>query len=396
VEAFSHNPPQRSRVLVLTATAADARRIAGILHRRCLQSVKTPRRTRSSMRGPILCQCVGHSGGGGGTGSGGGGGRTGADAATPACCAWVDSISGLHRTDLDQFDVLVSDAALREGDSLDVLAYMQGAASHKAVIVLGDDPSLAMEAIRAGARDFILRRSQADLKSLPLAIEKTLLQHRIVQENQRLHADLQRSIDELAITNRQLQEVIRQLETMARTDELTGLCNRRWFNLMLNGSWAESIRNGLPLACLLIDLDGFKAVNDTLGHHAGDDLLRLTARVIRANCRDVDVPARVGGDEFCVLMSHTQARDAAMVAQRIMREFEHAVQNMTSGSLATRAVSMSMGLGHIDLSRPANAEQLVSHADQAMYAAKLAGKHRILIRMSDGMRPVSEMLAVSQ
>jgi len=186
--------------------------------------------------------------------------------------------------------------------------------------------------------------------------------------------------------------VIHQLESMARTDELTGLFNRRWFNLMLQGTWAEATRNNLPLACMMIDLDGFKSVNDLLGHHQGDDLLRLAAKVIRANCREVDVPARFGGDEFSILMPHTRAEEAALVAQRVLREFDRSIvsfnahhEALQKPSLASRfTLSMSIGLSHVDVSRPINAEQLVNHADEAMYAAKGAGKRCVMMREGGG------------
>ncbi|HVP74053.1 MAG TPA: GGDEF domain-containing protein, partial [Phycisphaerales bacterium] len=155
-----------------------------------------------------------------------------------------------------------------------------------------------------------------------------------------------------------------------------GLANRRWLNLMLQGNWAEALRHGLPLACLMIDMDEFKAVNDKRGHTHGDELLRLAAKVIRANCRQVDIPARFGGDEFCVIMGHTEPQEAIVVAQRIMREFDYAMRNRPADE---PKVSMSIGLAHITLSRPANSEQLLSHADEALYAAKSAGKRCVMV-----------------
>jgi diguanylate cyclase (GGDEF)-like protein len=151
---------------------------------------------------------------------------------------------------------------------------------------------------------------------------------------------------------------------------------------MLEGTWAEAVRHNLPLAFLMIDLDGFKTVNDNLGHQRGDDLLRLAARVLRANCRQVDVAARYGGDEFCVLMPHTEADEALAVADRILREFD-----IAAGSIPGQPeISMSIGVSQINLSRPINADQLVSHADQAMYAAKSGGKKRVMIREREGVR----------
>jgi diguanylate cyclase (GGDEF)-like protein len=245
----------------------------------------------------------------------------------------------------------------------------------------GADSSVAVEAIRGGAVDFIAVSNPGCLDDLPLTAEKCLVHQRMMNDNERLHRDLKTSLADLAVTNQQLQSVIRQLEVMARTDELTGLANRRWFNLMLEGHWAEALRHGLPLACLMIDMDEFKRVNDLCGHTHGDDLLRLAARVLRANCREVDVPARFGGDEFCVLMGHTQPAEAMLVAQRVQREFEVAV----SGREAQEPrVGMSIGVSHIMLSRPASAEQLLRHADEAMYAAKAAGKHCVMLRQRDG------------
>jgi diguanylate cyclase (GGDEF)-like protein len=186
----------------------------------------------------------------------------------------------------------------------------------------------------------------------------------------------------VALKNQQLHTVIEQLESMARTDDLTRLSNRRWLNLMLQGNWAEAMRNDLPLACIMIDLDGFKALNDECGHQKGDELLRLVGKIIQANCRAVDTTARYGGDEFCVLMPHTEPHEAVQVAERIASEFELAASQMEQGE---HRVGISIGLAHINLSRPVNAEQLISHADEALYAAKSSGKQRIAIRDRDGV-----------
>lgn len=235
---------------------------------------------------------------------------------------------------------------------------------------------MAVEAIRGGALDFVVTDQAHDLAKLPLVVEKCLVHQRIKQENERLHHDLKASLSDLAVTNHQLQSVIRQLEAMARTDELTGLANRRWLNLMLQGHWAEALRHGLPLACVMIDMDEFKAVNDLRGHTHGDELLRLAAKVIRANCRQVDIPARFGGDEFCVLMGHTEPQEAIVVAHRILREFDYAMRNRPADE---PKVTMSLGVAHIAMSRPANAEQLLMHADEALYAAKAAGKQCVMV-----------------
>lgn len=307
----------------------------------------------------------------------------GLDDPAKACFTVIDSLQQLHALDLSHLSVVICSTVLRDGTGLDALAYLQGMRPDLPVVMVGFEPSMAVDAIRGGALDFVAVNSLRDLHVLPLTIEKSIVHQRIKLQNEQLQRDLKRSLAELAITNQQLQDAIHQLEALARTDELTGLSNRRWFNLMLEGNWAEATRNDLPLACLLIDLDGFKAVNDRKGHHHGDELLRLAAKVIRANCRQVDVPARYGGDEFCVLMAHTEPAEAAMVAKRILGEFELAMSRRPSDE---PQVSMSIGMSHVNLSRPINAQELVSHADEAMYAAKWAGKQRVMVRDRDGVR----------
>ncbi|MDY7107343.1 MAG: diguanylate cyclase [Planctomycetota bacterium] len=300
-----------------------------------------------------------------------------------AVCFVVESLQQLHTFDLSCADMVICSVNLPDGSGLDALAYLRGTRPTLPVVLAGSpgDAALAVEAIRAGAMDFLLTTAH-DMRTLPLAVEKCIAHQRIKQENERLQRDLSRSLAELEVKNQQLEAMIRQLEAMARTDELTSLANRRWLNLMLEGSWAEATRNNLPLACLMIDLDGFKALNDTLGHQRGDDMLQLASRVIEANSREVDVAARYGGDEFCVLMPHTEPYEAVLVAGRILREFERAIRGRDE---CERRLGMSIGLAHVDLSRPINAEQLILHADEALYAAKGAGKNRVMLRDTDGV-----------
>jgi len=348
--------------LIINPDATDVMQLMNIFDRPCW---KPSRGTiaQAMANGPVWCEC-------------------GSESRDEACCVVIQSLVQLHQLEMSHLQVVISATELRDASGLDALAYLRGTRPDLPVIVTGPDDSIAVEAIRGGALDFMVTGTSHDYHALPLAVEKCLVHQRVFHDNERLQRDLKKSLAELAVTNSQLQLVINQLEQMARTDELTGLSNRRWFNLMLQGSWAEATRHDLPLACLMIDLDGFKQANDRMGHHHGDDLLRLAAKVIRANCREVDVPCRYGGDEFCILMAHTEAAEAGMVADRILREFDLAVKARPSDE---PRVSMSIGLSHINLTLPINAEQLVSHADEAMYAAKYAGKQRVMVRGNDGV-----------
>ena len=171
-----------------------------------------------------------------------------------------------------------------------------------------------------------------------------------------------------------IDDAISELEQMAATDPLTGLYNRRHFGRVLDQLYAETQRLDKDLACVMIDLDGYKQLNDSMGHQVGDQLLMLAGRSITANKRTMDIAARYGGDEFVLLLPHASGEEAAAVAQRIREEFF-----ASSAKLLKRenGVTMSIGVGSLKANRPAHADQLVSLADAALYASKEAGRNRI-------------------
>lgn len=300
-----------------------------------------------------------------------------------ACCVLLGSMAALRLADLRHADVVLASVSLPDGTGLDALAHVREHRPELPVILRGwpADAALAVEAIRGGALDFMLTTGE-ELRALPLLIEKCLTHHRMKLENERLQRVLGRSLADLGLRNRQLKAVIRQLEMMARTDELTGLCNRRWLDLMLERIWTEANRNDTPLAFMMIDLDGFKNLNDRMGHQRGDDLLKLTGRIIDANCRQADVAGRYGGDEFAIVMPHTRAHEAVQVAGRILEEFDRLIASLPEQH---PSVGVSIGISHVDLSRPGSADQLVHHADEAMYAAKSAGRQRLMVRDRAGI-----------
>lgn len=295
------------------------------------------------------------------------------------CCIVVATLAQVHEADLEKVVAVISALVLPDGSGFDVLAYTQGHRPDLGVILTGaaEADDLALEAAAAGASEFI-PCTEPYVRGMRHAVARCIAQQRVRLENQRLQQELSVSVAELALANDQLHQMIVQLEQVVRTDDLTGLANRRWLDLRLRTEWAEASRFGLPLAFLMIDLDGFKQLNDGFGHQQGDDMLRLASRVIKANCREVDVVARYGGDEFCVLMTNTHRDEALTVANRILGECRQA-------RLANaRTLSMSIGLAHNLVSRPASADQLLKHADEAMYAAKWAGKNRVIVREASG------------
>ena len=299
----------------------------------------------------------------------------------PGSCT-LNSLRELHRIRLTEIDLVMCAVALQDGSGVDAIAYIRGTRPDLPVIITGDiaDAELAAEAIGGGALDYLpLNHSCA--AAMRLAIRRALAHHRVRRHHELLQTALRKSVHELTDRNQKLQQSLQQPQDLANTDALTGLSNRRCLHNMLNRTWAEAVRNDRPLACMMIDLDRFKMLNDELGHLQGDALLRVVGRVLQANCRQIDVAARFGGDEFCVLMPDTRPRDAVAVAQRVRREFLAAAQAEVYGQVRP---GMSIGISHVDLSRPINAEQLMAHADEAMYASKAAPGpvSTIMVRLS--------------
>jgi diguanylate cyclase (GGDEF)-like protein len=174
----------------------------------------------------------------------------------------------------------------------------------------------------------------------------------------------------------ELEQVNRQLQEMAARDSLTGLYNRRHFTDILAQLFAEAARYGSDLTCMMLDLDNFKRVNDTLGHQRGDQLLELTARVIKASIRDSDVAVRYGGDEFAVLLPQTSPNDARASAERMLTRFRLEItKELPEASIA----SLSIGLASHEQDQPDSAKDLLDLADEALYLAKAGGKDRITV-----------------
>ncbi|MEX0679300.1 MAG: diguanylate cyclase [Pirellulales bacterium] len=162
--------------------------------------------------------------------------------------------------------------------------------------------------------------------------------------------------------------------SISRTDVLTGLLNRRAFRSYLDLEWGRSTRHQLPLACAMVDLDGFKQVNDTLGHHAGDAALKNVAGWLQTNCRASDFVCRYGGDEICVLLPHTNEREAAAWAENARRTIES--MSITVGN-RTAAITASIGIAE-RLADDDCTERLVDRADQALIAAKALGRNHVV------------------
>jgi len=159
------------------------------------------------------------------------------------------------------------------------------------------------------------------------------------------------------------------LMKLSRTDALTGLSNTLAFEERLSQEAARSARYGEPLALLLVDLDGLKAINDRNGHRAGDAALQAVARALRLGARQTDLPARVGGDEFALLAPSTSRPAAVALGERI--------RSLVVGQ-GIDGLTVSLGVATLEPRRARAAEHLREIADTALYKAKRQGRNRVV------------------
>jgi diguanylate cyclase (GGDEF)-like protein len=164
------------------------------------------------------------------------------------------------------------------------------------------------------------------------------------------------------------------------TDVLTGWHNRRYLVERLREELARAGRDGTHLACLMLDIDHFKRVNDTWGHAAGDTVLTELARRIEGEVRQSDVAARYGGEEFVVLMPGTDTASAAPLAERIRSAIAASPVELSSGDSVTTTASIGIASVEplrVDTELDALGESLLAEADGALYRAKAAGRDRV-------------------
>jgi two-component system, cell cycle response regulator len=248
-------------------------------------------------------------------------------------------------------DVLLLDREMPGLDGMQVLDAVRADPATKempVVFVTGHtDAADLAEGLERGAHDYV--RKPVEPVELDARI-RTALRLRALRE-------------ELARRNAELEE-------LARTDVLTGLANRRHAQSALQATLASARRHDREVSVVLLDIDNFKAVNDSLGHAAGDEVLRQVAAVLATGLRTEDLATRWGGEEFLILLPDVPAGGAATTAERL----REAIEQAPDPSVAT-AVTASFGWA--TWNGEESVEALVARADDALYAAKAGGRNRV-------------------
>jgi diguanylate cyclase (GGDEF)-like protein len=223
--------------------------------------------------------------------------------------------------------------------------------SHIILLTGNSDKEQVVEGLAAGADDYLTKPFHSGELVARIAVGRRIVDlHREIQAKNRL------------------------LEEMALTDPLTGLPNRRAVDVWASRQLSAAARHDFAFWVVMADLDHFKKVNDTYGHDAGDTVLKTFAEILKTHTRQSDICARLGGEEFLILMTHSDMGGAKTAVERMLKQFENTKFNFGNN---TTTVTASFGIAGFRGSKPPEWNALVERADTALYAAKHNGRNRI-------------------
>ena len=254
--------------------------------------------------------------------------------------AWVERLEmGLQRLAEGGIDVVLLDLGLPDSWGLDTVSRAHAQARQVPIIVLtgSEDEEVGVKAVQAGAQDYLVK-GEVDSNLLVRSMRYAL-------ERQRMRAELR---------------------NLSLVDELTGLYNRRGFLALAHQQVYLAQQAKMQMVLLFADLDGMKWINDTLGHHKGDQALKETANILKKTFRQSDIIARIGGDEFAVLATGTSKASAEALTIRLQ---ENLKAHNAKGNRGYK-LSLSMGIAPYDPEYPCSIEELMARADALMYEDK--------------------------
>ena len=274
-----------------------------------------------------------------------------------------DGLQALELFEREKPDLVLIDVQMPGLDGLEVVRRVRQLSTEHWVPIIFltsmEDDADFTRGIEAGGDDYLTKPVS------PVVLEAKIRAMRRLDDMRR----------ELMAVTLELREANERLARLSQQDGLTGLANRRRFDLDLMRELGRARRERHPIALVMADVDHFKAYNDAYGHPAGDECLRKVAAALRSVCRrPVDVAARYGGEEFALILPDTTEEAAMHCAREAMRavaalELEH------RGSSVAGVVTLSLGVAGCVPDAEIVADTLVLRADQALYAAKRAGRN---------------------
>jgi diguanylate cyclase (GGDEF)-like protein len=262
---------------------------------------------------------------------------------------------GLAAFKAERFDVVLLDYRMPKRDGIELLLELRSAlVDHSVAVIMlsnSEESDLALECIKNGAQDFLLKSE----------VTSSRLQRAILQSQTRFELE------------KKLYKSYQEARELAEHDSLTGLANRYAFEEILRLNITQQPRDDAKLALILFDLDNFKFINDNHGHDIGDLLLKQVSSRVDKCLRENELFARVGGDEFAIILSHLKSIDnATRVTQRILNCFDEAF------SISGIEIKMGASIGiAIFPDNSLSATELFKYADIAMYRAKKLGRNQI-------------------
>jgi len=243
------------------------------------------------------------------------------------------------------------------------------------ILVTARQAAGKVEGLELGADDYLVK--PFDMLELSARVKSMLrlkvLQDAVVEKNR----ELDHKNRELDRANKELAQKREELLALTRTDALTSLNNRRYFEERLTEEFARSTRYRSPLSLVMMDIDHFKRLNDNYGHPFGDEVLRKVARTVRGRLREVDFVARYGGEEIIALLPETGPNDAMGACERV-REAIASIQlehRALDGTIKPVQVTASLGVASVPAKSLPTMEELLRAADTCLYEAKGAGRN---------------------
>ncbi|MBL8859335.1 MAG: diguanylate cyclase [Planctomycetes bacterium] len=264
--------------------------------------------------------------------------------------------------------IVVTDWMMPEMTGIDVCRSLRrvdaGRKTYVLILTAREDEQQVVDAFAAGVDDYVTKPFNARI-----LIARVQAGQRMIELQRQVEADKTMRMHQVA----EMGLLTRKLRAAAQTDVLTELPNRRYAMSRLEQEWSESVRMNRPLSVVMVDIDYFKRINDTYGHDVGDVVLKQTAAVLRAKTRRGDIVCRLGGEEFLVINVNSNLQGALLCAERLRSSV---AENSIQCDGFEGKVTVSLGCAERVL-QTTDIDDLLKSADEAVYAAKAAGRNTI-------------------